>query len=256
MKHIPTLIIYLLLTINSLKAQNVRFINQGVIEFERSVNTHAILKKMLGNQGSSIASDAYEHYKSSQPQFKKLVSTLHFAENKTLFSPIATETTGISFIQIPFGTQDNITYTDLNTGLFTTQKKFFEETFLLKDTVRKINWKLTTEMRNIAGYECRRANAIVADSIYIVAFYTDKIPVSGGPESFTGLPGMILGLAMPHEHVTWFATKITDRPVSPNELKAPAKGKPKDLKGLKEAIGNFAAKSGNWGKPLLKTLIL
>lgn len=256
MKHIPALIIYLLLAIGPIQAQNVRFTNQGVIEFERSVNTHAILKKMVGNQSNSYLSDAYENYKRTQPQFKKLSSNLYFSGNKTLFSPIANETAGSNFIQIPFGTQDNITYTDLATGLFTSQKKFFEETFLLKDTVRKINWKLTGEMRNIAGYECRRANAIVADSIYIVAFYTDKIPVSGGPESFNGLPGMILGLAIPHEHVTWFATKVTDRPVTDNELKPPVKGKPKDQKGLQEAVSTFAARSGNWGKYALKTLIL
>jgi len=31
--------------------------------------------------------------------------------------------------------------------------------------------------------------------INAVAFYTDDIPVSGGPESFNGLPGMILQVA-------------------------------------------------------------
>ncbi len=46
------------------------------------------------------------------------------------------------------------------------------------------------------------------DSIYVVAFYTDEILTTGGPESFTGLPGMILGIAIPHEHVSWFATKV------------------------------------------------
>jgi len=32
-------------------------------------------------------------------------------------------------------------------------------------------------------------------SIDVVAFYTDDIPVSGGPESFDGLTGMILQVA-------------------------------------------------------------
>jgi GLPGLI family protein len=30
------------------------------------------------------------------------------------------------------------------------------------------------------------------DSVFIVAFYTDQIVTSGGPESFNELPGMIL----------------------------------------------------------------
>jgi GLPGLI family protein len=41
------------------------------------------------------------------------------------------------------------------------------------------------------------------DSVYIVAFYAEDIHVSSGPESFTGPPGMILKLSLPHEHVIW-----------------------------------------------------
>jgi GLPGLI family protein len=48
----------------------------------------------------------------------------------------------------------------------------------------------------IAGFNCRRANAMIMDSIYVVAFYTDEILTTGGPESFSGLPGMILGVAL------------------------------------------------------------
>ena len=114
----------------------------------------------------------------------------------------------------------------------------------MKDSVRKINWKITTETREIAGYQCRRANALIMDSIYVVAFYTDQIPVSGGPESFGGLPGMILGLALPHENMTWFATKVTDRAVTPKELYIPVKGKPVDNKGLMNVLGKAFK---NWG---------
>ncbi len=45
------------------------------------------------------------------------------------------------------------------------------------------------------------------DSVYVIAFYTDQIIPSGGPESFNGLPGMILGIAIPRINTTWFATK-------------------------------------------------
>ena len=95
-----------------------------------------------------------------------------------------------------------------------TQKNVYDDLYLVKDSLRKIDWKITDETREIAGYECRRANAIVLDSVYVVAYYTIQIPFSGGPESFTGLPGTILGLALPHENMTWFATKVTEIPVS------------------------------------------
>jgi len=70
----------------------------------------------------------------------------------------------------------------------------------------------------------------------VVAFYTDKIPVSGGPESFNGLPGMILEVAVPHEHVTWTATKITGGEVPPTTVVPPKKGKLVNNKQLYEFL--------------------
>ncbi|MGY0037582.1 GLPGLI family protein [Pedobacter sp. NJ-S-72] len=150
----------------------------------------------------------------------------------------------------------NTTYTDLNTKQQTTQKKVFEETFLVKDSTRVINWKITDETREIAGFNCRRANALVMDSIYVVAFYTDQIPVSGGPESFSGLPGMILGLALPHENVTWFAKTVADRPVAPNKLTPPAKGKVTDNKGLKLTLTAALKNWGEYAKGMYKAFLL
>ena len=37
---------------------------------------------------------------------------------------------------------------------------------------------------------------------------------------------MILGVALPYENVTWFATSILDQPVPIESIKAPTKGKP------------------------------
>src|SRR5690606_9100969 len=114
---------------------------------------------------------------------------------------------------------------DLLAQQSTSQKSIYEETYLITDSLRQIQWRFTNESREIAGYECRRANALIVDSIYVVAFYTDQIQGSGGPESFTGLTGMILWVALPHENESYFATKVDDRPVSAKELAAPTNGK-------------------------------
>jgi len=247
----------LLLNISSLLAQNARFPAAGVIEFEKSANMFAIMKRQMEQNSSSFMQQAYDSFVKNQPQFRVLKSTLIFSTDKTLYSPIAEESSSRGFFfNNPITEQSNTIYTDLNTGLFTTQKKVYEETFLLKDTIRKINWKLTTEMRTIAGYECRRANAIILDSIYVVAFYTDKIPVSGGPESFTGLPGMILGVALPHENITWFAKTVTDRSISPAEFKIPAKGKPVNNKSLRETINAALKDWGDYAQSALKAFLL
>ena len=257
MKHKLILLSAILLLSTGLFAQSARFTTDGVIEFEKSVNMYAILKKQLGKNSGTFMQQAYDNYVKSQPQFKVLKSTLIFSKDKTLYTPVAEENNARNFFfNDPAIEQINTTFSDFNTGLFTAQKKVYEETFLLKDSIRKVNWKLTSEMRTIAGYECRRANAIILDSIYVVAFYTDKIPVSGGPESFAGLPGMILGVALPHENITWFAKTVADRSVAPAEFKIPAKGKPVNNKTLRETINAALKDWGQFAQSALKAFSL
>jgi GLPGLI family protein len=256
MKNILTIILGLLTSISTLKAQNVRFPPSGVIEFEKSINMYALIKKAADKSQDNYMREAYDSYKKNNPQFKLLQSTLTFSGDKTLFIPIAAAESSRGFFNDPMSEQNSIIFTEIANGTFTAQKKVYEETFLLKDSIRKINWKLTSEVRTIAGYECRRANAIVLDSIYVVAFYTDKIPVSGGPESFNGLPGMILGVALPHENVTWFAKSVTDKSIPSTDLKVPIKGKPIDYKGLKTTINAALKDWGTYAQAALKALML
>jgi len=232
-------------------AQFAKFTNNGVIEFEKSVNMFAILKPK--DDKNIWQKEFYENYKNNKPQFVKYRSTLNFNQNQSLFKPNEEDNAkNLSF----WGTnpsQINLVSTDFTTSKFTTLKKVFEEDFLVKDSLRKIDWKITSEVRNIAGYNCRRANAIIMDSVYVVAFYTDEIPVSGGPESFTGLPGMILGIALPYEHITWFATKVSETPIDPKNLILPSTKKQAiTLKALKDKILSV----NDYLKESLKTLML
>jgi GLPGLI family protein len=238
-------------------AQYARFPTAGTVEYEKSVNMYALLKKRTEKDKGGFMTQIYESYKKTQPQFKKLKSTLSFTGGKTLFKPDQSSDTNSGFFgNEPAAGQPNIIFTDLIAGQSVTQKSVFEETFLVKDSVRKINWKITSEVRDIAGYSCRRANALVMDSIYVVAFYTDKIPVSGGPESFTGLPGMILGLALPHENITWFATKVTDAPVAATAVTPPKKGKPTDIKGLTATLQGALKRWGDYAQGAMKVFLL
>lgn len=239
----------------TLSAQNARFATEGVIEFERSLNTYALLQKRVTAENSTYMTPYIERYKKTEPQFKIFKSTLTFARNKTLFEP-AKDDNSNSSLWGPETTQNNTIFIDFNTNLQTTQKKVYEETFLVKDTTRSINWKITSETREIAGYNCRRANAIILDSIYVVAFYTDEIPVSGGPESFTGLPGMILGVALPHENVTWFAKIVNDRTIQPGVIVPPTKGKPTDNKGLLATLQKALKSWGQYAQATFKALSL
>jgi len=206
----------------SLNAQNVRFTRSGLIEYQKTVNMYAIIQRGINKENESLLKPAFEAYKQQHPQFKELKSTLRFAGNKTLFTPVGVSTSITNFFNDPqISMQNNVVYSDLNTKQLISKRKVFDDTYLLKDSLKNIKWKFTDEVREIAGYPCHRANGLTLDSVYVVAFYTDKIPVSGGPESFGGLPGMILQLALPHENVSWIATKVEDIDLPVNSVLPP-----------------------------------
>ncbi len=85
------------------------------------------------------------------------------------------------------------------------------------------------------------------DSVFVVAFYTDQIVPGGGPESFTGLPGMILGLAIPRMNTTWFATKLELVTVGPSDLAPPKKGKKTNQASLRNQLKQSMKDWGKWG---------
>jgi GLPGLI family protein len=206
-------------------AQNTIFISQGRIEFERKVNLYAQLDH--NDSWSDLQ-------RKTMPQFKTTWFDLYFNADKTLYKPGRENPDNNKLWEQP--AEQNVVYSDLGAGKITSQKKIFESLFLVQDSTRKIKWKITDENRTIAGFPCRRANAIIMDSIYVVAFYTDEILTSGGPESFSGLPGMILGVALPHQHISWFATKVQAVPVNMANLTAPVKGKKADPQALRQTL--------------------
>ncbi|WP_443937046.1 GLPGLI family protein [Pedobacter sp. MW01-1-1] len=234
-------------------AQNAHFVQNGIIEFEKKSNSYAIIKRNTKGEDAGYVQTMIDSYKKNNPQFKVEKSTLSFTREKSLYKWTNTDMVNVNWIaREPLADLKNIIATNFNTQSSITQKDVYDDLFLVKDSVRKINWKITDETREIAGYDCRRANAIIMDSIYVVAYYSNQIAVSGEPESFTGLPGMILGVAMPHENLTWFATKVTEVAVSDKELLPPTKGKQVTQNQLKDILLEAMKDWGKYGKSQLK----
>ncbi|QJB32640.1 GLPGLI family protein [Chitinophaga oryzae] len=245
------LYIALMLLCHGVQAQHTIFLDKGRIEFEKKQNVHAMLDEMWGD---SDGQSWKELQKKEQPKFKTSYFDLYFSGNITCYKPGRQLPENNQTRQWP--ADDNTVYTDLGARRSVSQKQVFDRLFLQDDSVRNIRWKITDETRKIAGFDCRRANAVIMDSIYVVAFYTDAIVPSGGPESFTGLPGMILGVALPHEHVTWFATKVLVDEVKPESLKPPVKGKKVSTSELRENMSKALGDWGGWGKVYMKNALL
>jgi GLPGLI family protein len=81
--------------------------------------------------------------------------------------------------------------------------------YVLEGTSPKYKWKILNEIKEIQGYLCMKAET--TDPIKktkIIAWFCDKLPVQGGPEGLTGLPGMILAAVYNEDDVTIEATKV------------------------------------------------
>lgn len=230
MKKIFLLAVLSLLIIPNAFAQYAAFMPSGRITFERKVNTFAAIKIFL-SETKQVPEDqlaeVVRNYRNTAPQFWTDSFDLYFDHSQSIYQPKNPDMDFSKTFAIP-ASYKNVVYHDFNTGETISNKKLFEDKALIKDSTRKIKWKLTDETREIAGFQCYRANALIMDSIYLVAFYTDEIPTKSGPESITGLPGMILGVALPQQHLTIFATKVEGIETSRDKWKVPiAEGKSK-----------------------------
>lgn len=206
------LIALFLFSSNILLAQST-FITKGTIEFERRTNVWADMKGSFADQMKKVVSE----YRSSFFNYE-------FNNNKAIYQPgREADNKGSNFYMYP--SNDNEVFSNYSTGKYIAHKNVFEKSFLLEDSLRKAKWKITNDFREIAGFNCRRATTIIMDSVFVVAFYTDEIMIPGGPESFNGLPGMILGLVINRLHTTWYATKVDVNTVNDKEIVPPKEGK-------------------------------
>jgi len=244
----------LLFTVVTAGAQsNPVFISHGRVEFMRSVNVYAQMQQAM-DEGDEQWVDLMKKMSS---HFRTSYFDLFFTTSKSLYKPgreSDDKQSNFFFWQPP--AQDNTVFSDLEAKKGVSRKNVFEQGFLVEDSLRPIKWKITDETRNIVGFNCRRANAIIMDSIYVVAFYTDEILAEGGPESFTGLPGMILGISLPHEHVSWFATKVEAVNVTEAQVAPPVKGKKVNNTVLLESIKPSLKDWGKSGRQYMQTIML
>ncbi|HEX5024406.1 MAG TPA: GLPGLI family protein [Agriterribacter sp.] len=224
-----------------------QFISKGKIEFEKRVNQH---KQMdMEDDGWAAA------VKKQTPEYRNTYFNLIFSPGKAIYEPgrESNEKAG------PWGNgpaTENTVFTDFTNHRFVASKQVFDQAFLIQDSVRHFNWKITNDTRIIAGFECRRATAVIMDSVFVVAFYTNEIIASGGPESFNGLPGMILGVVIPRMFTSWYATKLELEDVNETSLTPPRKGKKTDLPGLSTQIQKSLKDWGKWGQKYIWQIMI
>ncbi|HEY5370008.1 MAG TPA: GLPGLI family protein [Hanamia sp.] len=187
------------------------FIDQAKIEYE----VKSDVKKTIGSGSWD------EQLKDKISRFKTGVFTLTFSNDKSIYQfDRWSEPKLPDFILKQNGDdeQDKYYY-DYNSGKFNMQKNVYGTDINIADSITKLKWKLVNENREIAGFNCRKAVAILFDSVYVFAFYTEEITLPGGPASFQGLPGVIMGVTIPRLYTSWIATKVMVNGVDASAIK-------------------------------------
>ena len=230
----------------ALFGQQQQFITQGKIEYERKTNQYAFMDE--GNMWEEAA-------KKNMSKFVTYYYDLVFKGDRTLFKTGREPETKQSKFWGVFDSENTI-LTQLDSSASVTQRSIYNDLYIVTDSLRTVNWKITPEIRKIAGFDCRKAVGRIMDSIVVIAFYTDEITTSGGPESFAGLPGMIMGLAIPRLHTTWYATKLTLVEVTDKDLVAPEKGHKVTGISYPSEILNILKEWGEGGLKRLPALLL
>lgn len=214
----------------SLSAQT-QVMTSGEILFERRTNLEKRYEGMEQNRWmrGDLKKPMVEDY------------VLYFTDSSALFKPILPEVPD----EREWATMKNTTYQNLASETLEQQFSFWGTKVHMRDTLKEREWIITGNSREIAGYKCRQAMWEANDSTRIYAWYADELIASFGPETFNGLPGVMLGLAIEDGGVVYFAKEV--KPLTTNLEKEMPKGKAKEYYTEEELRTMIIERFSDWG---------
>ncbi len=194
---------------------------EGVITFNRKQDYISIMSKLphITQEDVDRSSLTWGNYASEGTDYE-----LFFKDNKSVYRKKAEDASGgYSWKQSQFLLMRNYKEKSQEDLIETLGKVYH-----IKEDLPRTRWKILNEIKEIEGYLCMKAetkNAIKGQTIH--AWFTDLIPMSGGPEGYGGLPGMILEIDINNQDAVITATKVA---LEVEEVKLPY---PKKIKGKK-----------------------
>jgi GLPGLI family protein len=194
------------------------------------------------------------------PEFRTDKFELIFNENVSLFRSVVDEEAPDPFAnagggggggaRFNFRMPSANTYTDLAKQMQYEERAFFEKEFLIIDSLKQYKWKLSEETKTIAKQLCKKATTMITapqmrmrvslggggnntdttantprapKETELVVWYAENIPVSFGPEGYSGLPGVIMEIDQDNGATVTTAVEVSAK-YPKKELVAPTKG--------------------------------
>jgi GLPGLI family protein len=188
------------------------------------------------------------------PKERKDKFELFFAEGKSLWQGVEDDgqSDETSFgdsgggmrmvIRVPGS--DDIAFHNITESKKVDQRELGGKSYIIADSIKKLSWKVAGETKVILGHNCMKATSQrmqesfrmtmdngeakrekVMDTLNIVAWFTNEIPGSFGPETYQGqLPGTILEIDVNNGRTSFKAIEISPK-VDVTKIKEPSKGK-------------------------------
>lgn len=200
--------------------------NEGVVVYTQTINLHRNLPN--------------EQMKQYVPEFQTYESELFFKPGETLFKPKKSDQPqevqaggdmGGGMRMMMRGRRDNtIVYRNLTTKAYLEATVFMDKEFLIEgaDEANSSNWKVSGKQKMVAGYPCMsatRSDSLMGRPREITAWFTPAIPIQAGPQSFGGLPGLILEVDTNQGQSVITASSVAFKTLEAGVLEMPSKGK-------------------------------
>lgn len=213
-----------LLGLLALRAQT----SQGKVIYDRTVKLQFSFAGMPGGMEQQMPTSRTDKY---ELIFGNNQSLWKQAENDNTDDGGAFQAEGGAQIRMIVAGNNDVLYTNLETGKKTERRELMDKNFIVDDTISKLKWKMTGESKTILGHNCMKATATrtskrtimnmdngvmerkeVDDTAAIVAWFATDIPVSAGPSEFQGqLPGLILELDVKDGTQIFKAVSISEK---------------------------------------------
>lgn len=169
-------------------------------------------------------------FASMMPKERKMNKVLYFNQKNSLYeNGKATEKdnlqmqSGSQNVMIKMEEPQNKLFTDIENSKTIEQREFMTRIFLIEGEP-KLQWKMTGNQKVILNFPCMEA-VMEKDSIKTTAWFTPSIPVSTGPGTYNGLPGLVLAVDVDNGKNTITATSVDLNAVSEDKITKPDKGK-------------------------------
>lgn len=240
------IVVGLLIALTSITTTATAQMKEGKISYERKINMHRNLPD--------------PQMKSMIPEFRTDKFELIFNESVSLFRSVVDDEAPDPFanagggggggMRMNFRMPTANTFTDLAKQMQYEERAFFEKEFLIVDSLKQYKWKLSEETKTIAKQLCKKATTMITapqmrmrvsiggpgnntdttantprapKETELVVWYAENIPVSFGPDSYSGLPGVIMEIDQDNGANVTTAVEVSAK-YPKKELVAPTKG--------------------------------